>query len=576
MHHQDGMLLFTVLVGMSGHRIPSTHTSYDPLSYVITHLHGDKGWTYDIPFAHKKGKRNNVSAAEYYTYRLHTRDPPGLDDIIQDTLTYGGILKQQYLCDQYVKVEEERLNYQRFNQAKLKAETYSGLQDAVAANEHREAGRYVVLSSSFTGSPRHNHQLYQDAMAAVRKMGKPDLFITFTCNPNWREIVEELRFNEKPQDRNDLIARVFKMKLDALLHDLTKGNILGKCISHTAVIEFQKRGLPHAHILLILASEDKPFTADDYDKIVCSEIPDPNASDIHSRLHGIVTKHMLHGPCGVHNPNCVCMDKETMTCSKKFPKNKIDSTSNEEDQYPQYRRRCLSSYRKLNANGDVIFEFDDSWVVPYNPYLCLKYDCHINVEICNSVSAVKYLYKYVYKGHDKATIAVIPYCHGEQPPMNNAPIIIDEIKKYTDSRYIGASEAVWRIFGFDMSSRYPAICRLQIHEEGGHTVFFEEGDEAQALATGLLKRTTLTAYFDKVREESDVPLTEVYLGKNDVGEVILLHQSSHTRIFQHSTLGTKINGKDEFLHTKVIRLDEFITFTQMLVRNFICACFCAK
>ena len=69
-------------------------------------------------------------------------------------------------------------------------------------------------------------------MAAVRKMGKPDLFITFTCNPNWREIVEELRFNEKPQDRNDLIARVFKMKLDALLYDLTKGNILGKCISH--------------------------------------------------------------------------------------------------------------------------------------------------------------------------------------------------------------------------------------------------------------------------------------------------------------------------------------------------------
>ena len=104
---------------------------------------------------------------------MHTKDAPGLD-----TLTYGGILKQQYLCDQYFKVEEERLNYQHFNQAKSKAETYSGLQDAVAANEHREAGRYVVLSSSFTGSPRHNHQLYQDAMAAVRKMGKPDLFIT--------------------------------------------------------------------------------------------------------------------------------------------------------------------------------------------------------------------------------------------------------------------------------------------------------------------------------------------------------------------------------------------------------------
>ena len=109
------------------------------------------------------------------------------------------------------------------------------------------------------------------------------------------------------------------------MHDLTKRNILGKSIAHTAVIEFQKRGLPHAHILLILASEDKPYTADDYDKIVCAEIPDCNASENHRRIHAIVTRHMLHGPCGVHNPECICMDKQKMECSKKFPKKKSTS-----------------------------------------------------------------------------------------------------------------------------------------------------------------------------------------------------------------------------------------------------------
>lgn len=82
-----------------------------------------------------------------------------------------------------MKVEQQRLLYQRLHQTELKAETYSGLADAVAANEHREAGSYVILSSSFIGSPRHNHQLYQDAMAMVQKYGRPDLFITFTCNP---------------------------------------------------------------------------------------------------------------------------------------------------------------------------------------------------------------------------------------------------------------------------------------------------------------------------------------------------------------------------------------------------------
>ena len=186
---------------------------------MITHAHGDKGWTYDIPFAVKTGKRKHVSAAEYYTYRLHTRDPPGLNDIIEDTVTYGGILEQQFMCDEYVKVEEDRLNYQRLNQTKLKAESYSGLQDAVAANEHQEAGRFVVLFSSVTGLPHHNHQLYHDSMAADGKARSFYYLYLCMCNPIWREIVEELRFNERPHDSSDLIARVFKLKLNALLHD---------------------------------------------------------------------------------------------------------------------------------------------------------------------------------------------------------------------------------------------------------------------------------------------------------------------------------------------------------------------
>jgi hypothetical protein len=48
------------------------------------------------------------------------------------------------------------------------------------------------------------------------------------------------------------------------------------------------------------------------------------------------------------------------------------------------------------------FVFDNRWVVPYNPYLTMWYQCHINVEVCSSITAVKYLYKYVYKGHDRA------------------------------------------------------------------------------------------------------------------------------------------------------------------------------
>ena len=44
------------------------------------------------------------------------------------------------------------------------------------------------------------------------------------------------------------------------------------------------------------------------------------------------------------------------------------------------------------------------WVVPYSPYLLAKYDAHINVEICANVKACKYIFKYVHKGGDRASL----------------------------------------------------------------------------------------------------------------------------------------------------------------------------
>ncbi|RKP15857.1 hypothetical protein ROZALSC1DRAFT_31933, partial [Rozella allomycis CSF55] len=95
-------------------------------------------------------------------------------------------------------------------------------------------------------------QLYQDSMAIVREFGKPDLFITVTCNPSWPEIKDNLMLNQTAQDRPDIVARVFNQKLKLIIQDLTKNNIFGKVIAFMYVVEFQKRGLPHAHILLIL------------------------------------------------------------------------------------------------------------------------------------------------------------------------------------------------------------------------------------------------------------------------------------------------------------------------------------
>jgi hypothetical protein len=160
-------------------------------------------------------------------------------------------------------------------------------------------GKRIILGSNFVGGPRHLQQVYQDGMAIVRKLGKADLFITFTCKPNWPEIKENLLPGQTATQRPDLVARVFQLRLKRLLQQLTKDNVLAEVLAHLVTIEWQKRGLPHAHILLILKALQRLRTADDYDSVISAEIPDPVEN---CYLHELVLKHMIHGPCGAANP----------------------------------------------------------------------------------------------------------------------------------------------------------------------------------------------------------------------------------------------------------------------------------
>ena len=152
---------------------------------------------------------------------------------------------------------------------------YQGAIDAMNTGDVSDnIGRRIILPSSFTGRPRQMYQLYQDVMTIVSYYGKPDLFITFTCNPKWPEISKELLPNQNASNRPDLTARVFHIKLQELLKDLITNHWFGKVVAYVYVIKFQKHGLPHAHILLILASENKIYSIEKYDSIVSAEIPD--------------------------------------------------------------------------------------------------------------------------------------------------------------------------------------------------------------------------------------------------------------------------------------------------------------
>ncbi|GBP26633.1 hypothetical protein EVAR_18270_1 [Eumeta japonica] len=206
-------------------KISELHRSYDSLQYPLMLCRGENGYAINISQVDPIGGtplRKTVSCMNYYCYRIMTRRNNF------NTLLRYGMLTNQYLVDQYAKIESERLAYIRNNQTKLRAENYVHLQDALQANEHVNGiGQLVILPSSFTGGPRYLHEKSQDAMTYVRNYGKPDLFITATCNPNWPEIKENINTNLSPQDRYDIVNRVFHLKVQKLLHLINKSHIFG-------------------------------------------------------------------------------------------------------------------------------------------------------------------------------------------------------------------------------------------------------------------------------------------------------------------------------------------------------------
>ena len=93
------------------------------------------------------------------------------------------------------------------------------------------------------------HQMYLDAMTICKYHGFPDLFITFTCNPKWAELKRYFdQYNLRSEDRPELCCRLFKVKLDSLMDDLTKKHWLGKTVSGS-FLKFQNLYLYNCGLL---------------------------------------------------------------------------------------------------------------------------------------------------------------------------------------------------------------------------------------------------------------------------------------------------------------------------------------
>ena len=172
------------------------------------------------------------------------------DNVVISTSRFHklGLLGQQYLVDGYSRAIEFAAAYEKYRQMKFKQD-----QDS------------FYLSSSFFGSPRFLKERRDNSLHLVNTKGMPLFFITVTCSENWPEFRRVLTLGQKASDSPVWVARVFNAKLNSFLERLRNGSLFYNCTEENKflfslrgglgetgfcihVIEFQLRGMPHAHI----------------------------------------------------------------------------------------------------------------------------------------------------------------------------------------------------------------------------------------------------------------------------------------------------------------------------------------
>lgn len=188
-------------------------------------------------------------------------------------------------------------------------------------------------------------------------------------------------------------------------------------------------------------------------------------------------KHMIHGPCGDW---CIVNGH----CSKHYPKPFLEETRMDADTYPYYRRRDIG--KTFERPGGYVV--NNRYVVPYCPILAIIFNCHINVEVVSSIKSVKYLYKYIYKGHDAAAITI-------EPLTEDIVIEHNEIRDYIEARYVGPVEAVWRILSKKLQDKSHTVIRLPVHLPNQQIITIENESIEDVMSSTLNQVTMLIDYF---------------------------------------------------------------------------------
>jgi hypothetical protein len=430
-------------------------------------------------------------------------------------------LAQYWVLDFYSRVLDQRMSAVRKMQGRIMMGqkrqrpvnlTQNEEDDRRAAgcdNVDEGQGKESYLPGSVHGSPRHMASLARNALVLVSEYGCPHLFITLTCNPKWPEILSQLVHGQTSFDRPDVTAAVFKSRLDQFKMNLRNGKYFGgrKPIYEFHVIEYQYRGLPHAHLVARLENAhdvhdqnrdalinfvNSHFVAEmprfererNQNVFQASNVP-IYTDEYKQKAIELVRMHNTH-KCAVAVNGC--KKHPEAVCNRGYGRNeRIPVTYVDEHKHRAvYRRR----------------EECDKKIVPYNLQIMMDWDSHINVEFCGSAYCALYMYKYCYKG--AAKVERISLSNEEMQDSR------DEIKLFIYGRTMSSMSAVWRLYGYqDYPAPHPPVFTIKVRNKA-QLAEFEARQEVTDLQIyynrpQVLNRLKFADFFCKYNVSTKLP-----------------------------------------------------------------------
>jgi hypothetical protein len=331
-------------------------------------------------------------------------------------------LAEYWICDMYSRQIDQRMDIIRNLESRIMMGQPRSQSQVAPISEEEELERdgagfndpddedniVSYVPKSVTGSKRHMKSCARNALQLISNFGSPHVFLTLTCNPNWPEIQSQLLQGQTAFNRFDVTVPVFKARLDMLCANIRRGKYFhgSKLTYELHVIEYQYRGLPHAHMVFRLedgVDTDNPdrnalidfvnkyfiaemprFEGEEHQNVFHTEGTPPFTNAYKEKCRETVRKHNKH-KCAVAINGCKKADSDLCRRGYSNTETRPNTYLDETTDRIVYRRRHES----------------DLLIVPYNLPMMMDWDSHLNIEYSGSSHCAMYIFKYAFKGAAK-------------------------------------------------------------------------------------------------------------------------------------------------------------------------------